>query len=103
MFPRLIIFVLASVLAGFAEEPAESAGNPALHEVQVAVANRVINLSLVVFAERNFLFHVINNAGDNDTAKYPDLATAMKANGCAAGCNGGFFSRKPFAPVGGMI
>lgn len=103
MFPRLTILVFAGMIACSAAEPEKSVGQPALHEVQVTIATRAINLSLVAFAERDFSFRVIDNAGGNDTAKFPDLATTMEANGCVAGCNGGFFSRQPFAPVGGMI
>ena len=46
---------------------------------------------------------VIDNAEANDSTRFLNLASAMESNGCVAGCNGGFFIRKPFAPVGGMI
>ena len=103
MLSRLIILVLAGALAGFAGEPDKAGQHPVLHGVQVVDGNRPIALSLIVFSAQDYSFHVIDNAGENDTAKFPDMAMAMKTNGCVAGCNGGFFSRKPFAPVGGMI
>lgn len=103
MWLRLIVLVLASVLACFADGPAQSDQKITLHEVRATIDERAIILSLAVFTKHDFSFRVIDNAGGNDTAKYPDLPTALEANGCAAGCNGGFFSRQPFAPVGGMI
>ena len=74
-----------------------------LHEVSVEQAARKIPVTLVVFAESKFAIRVIDNAGENDAAKFPTLAAAMESQGCVAGCNGGFFDRHPFSPVGGMI
>jgi len=95
------MLVLISVQCLSAE--AKEAPNIQLNEVSVALPSREVALSLVVFTTKDFTVRVIDNSSEKDASKYPDLATAMTENGCVAGCNGGFFSRKPFAPVGGMI
>lgn len=61
--------------------------------------NRVIQL--VWFDDRKASLKIIDNGG-GEKAIYPNLAEAMIRNGCAAGCNGGFFL-KDYAPSGLMI
>ena len=76
---------------------------PQLHEVRIEHVSRTVSVSLVVFPEKDYSLRVIDNASADDVARYLNLASAMESNGCVAGCNGVFFNRKPFAPVGGMI
>jgi len=61
--------------------------------------NRIIQL--VWFDDRNADLKVIDN-GAGENRNYPNLAAAMEANICTAGCNGGFFL-KNYAPSGLMI
>ena len=72
-------------------------------ETIITVGDRNVRLTLAVFSIGQCFIQVIDNAGPNDSAKFERLVNAMEANGCIAGCNGGFFNRHPFAPVGGMI
>ena len=77
--------------------------SPRLHKVVAEQNGRKITITFVIFSDKDFLIHVIDNAEANDAAKFLNLASAMESNGCVAGCNGGFFNRKPFDPIGGMI
>lgn len=94
----IFLFLLLAQLT-----PLAAADRISLNEIQASVADRSIQLSLVIFAEADFSIRVISNDGTYEAPKYASLADAMKASGCVAGSNGGFFSRQPFAPVGGMI
>lgn len=100
----LLAIVLFSTIGNccFADEPKQSPGIM-LKEVSVTQAAGQTSVTLVVFSEREFTIRVIDNAGKNDAAKFPTLAKAMEFHNCIAGCNGGFFDRHPFSPVGGMI
>lgn len=97
----LVMFALIAA-TGWAEEPMAQP-TATLQELRVGLGNRSIRISMVIFTSKDFRIRVIDNAAANDAAQYLNLASAMESNGCIAGCNGGFFNRKPFAPVGGMI
>jgi len=83
------------------ETKAESV--PQLYQVVVEQTARKIAITLVIFSDRDFAVRIVDNAEPNHASKYLNLANAMESNGCVAGCNGGFFNRLPFVPVGGMI
>lgn len=72
-------------------------------EIITSVEDRNIRVTLVVFSSRDFSLCIVDNAAAADSGKYARLALAMKTVGAAAGCNGGFFQRHPFTPVGLMI
>lgn len=97
----LVMFALMAA-TGWTEE-AITQPTATLHELSVRLGDRSIRISTVIFASKDFSIRVIDNATAEDAAKFLNLDSAMESNGCVAGCNGGFFSRKPFAPVGGMI
>ena len=102
---KLLSFTLLLCSLGnccLAEEP-KTEPSPQLHKVVVEQAGRKIAITLIVFTDKNFAIHVIDNADANAPSKFLNLASAMESNGCIAGSNGGFFNRKPFDPVGGMI
>jgi len=73
---------------------------PKLHSLTVRQEGRVIHLWLAVFSANKFSVRVIDNDAPGDGFRFPDLAAAMKAEGCVAGCNASFFDRHPFDPVG---
>ncbi len=75
----------------------------ALREVRVDSGGRSLQISLAVFSIKDFQIRVIDNAAEDDKPKFPTLADAMAVSDCVAGCNGGFFERQPFSPVGGMV
>lgn len=112
--PRcLLVFLLpwSSVLADewkiSDESPAQNADAPFVHERKVIAkpgetgffSRRAIDL--VWFDDNTHTFRVIDN-GPAANPRYPSLAAALKANGCLAGCNGGFF-QPDHAPLGQMI
>jgi len=72
-------------------------------DVSVESGDRSFRLSLLIFSAQDFQVRVFDNAAGNDKARFQTVAEAMESLGCLAGCNGGFFERKPFAPVGLMI
>lgn len=74
-----------------------------LHEAHVNIGGRSVRVSLVVFFSGDFRIRVVDNAATDDQPKFTTLAGAMKALGGVAGINGGFFNRRPFSSVGGMI
>lgn len=76
---------------------------PVLHALTPRVNDRSVRLWLTIFPTAHFTLRVIDNAAANGRPRYFDLAAAMKAEGCIAGVNGGFFDRDPFNPVGLMI
>lgn len=57
-------------------------------------------IDIVWFDDNEYTFRVIDNGPD--MARYPDMVTALRKNGCLAGCNGGFFL-KDNSPSGLMI
>lgn len=75
----------------------------AFHEVTFDRSEKKIHISLAVFAEKQFDLRVISNAGINDNPRFESLEKAMSSLGCVAGCNGGFFNRHPFEPVGLLL
>lgn len=99
---RLLVVSMALFL-GCAHGIAQENTLIPLHSISVREKGRVINLWLAMFDPARFTIRVIDNAATRDTPKYYDLALAMKAEGCVGGCNGGFFDRNPFDPVGLMI
>ena len=100
---RLIAVGLLLSVAAFAAASDAPATGVTLKEVQVASGGRALRFSLAIFSDRDFRIRVIDNAGADGTPKFTALPEAMASNGCVAGCNGGFFDRQPFDPVGGMI
>jgi hypothetical protein len=88
--------------AAFAAESGAPASGVVLKEVQVSSGDHPVHLSLATFSDRDFRIRVIDNARADGTPKFTALPEAMASNGCFAGCNGGFFNRQPFDPVGGM-
>jgi len=57
-------------------------------------------IDLVWFDGNKHTFRVVDNGPGMN--RYPDMVTALRKNGCLAGCNGGFFL-KDNAPSGLMI
>lgn len=102
MRARILVAIVLCLIAcrgARAQEPAA----PRLQAVTVGDHGRVIHLWLAVFSPDEFSLRVIDNEAPDDGFRFPDLATAMKAEGCVAGCNAGFFNWHPFEPVGLMI
>jgi len=87
--------------------PAQPAGARLLHERKIVspegeggfLSSRRIDV--IWFRADQFTFRVIDNGPTSEPA-YPSLAAALEKNGCAAGCNGGFFL-KSGGPSGLMI
>ena len=102
MFPRLLFFSLLVLGTAVAEE-GRSTPTIALREVFVDAGGRSLRISLLVFPSRDFQLRVVDNAAAGDQARFQTVAEAMVSLGGLAGCNGGFFERKPFSPVGFMI
>lgn len=63
---------------------------------------RVVQVWLTTFSAERHTVRVIDNA-THQPYRYADLSLAMRAEGCVAGCNGGFFDRYPFVPSGYLI
>jgi uncharacterized protein YigE (DUF2233 family) len=97
----LILSLLVAGLATAGETTAEPA--IILREVSGVTGGRGLRLSLLIFSARDFRLRVIDNASPSGTARFPRLADAMTSLGALAGCNGGFFNRNPFEPVGLMV
>lgn len=57
-------------------------------------------IDIVWFDDNKYTFRVIDNGPD--MGRYPDMVTALRKNGCLAGCNGGFFLKNN-SPSGLMI
>lgn len=89
------------------QSPAQSPDSPLVIEkkiVRPAGENGLFSsrrIDLVWFHAADFTFQVIDN-GPAGTPRYPGLGAAMRAHGCLAGCNGGFFL-KNHEPSGLMI
>lgn len=89
------------------QSPAQSADSPLVYERKVISQSGESGffsskrIDLVWFNAMDFTFKVIDNGPLNQPV-YPGLAAAMQANGCIAGCNGGFFLQD-HAPSGLMI
>ena len=101
-------FKLCIALAGIAVigSPANEkkpAPTVSLHEVRVESDGREVLVTLAVFSEKDFRLRVINNPTEGTGPKYVTLVGAMRASGCMAGSNGGFFEQRPFAPVGLLL
>ncbi|MEX2581082.1 MAG: phosphodiester glycosidase family protein [Verrucomicrobiales bacterium] len=88
------------------ETPAQSPDSPLVYERKAVTRHGESGLfskkriDLVWFDADAFTFRVVDNG--QDAPRYPDLATAMRENGCLAGSNGGFFLQDN-APSGLMI
>ena len=102
MLRRFLILSLLIVGSAVSAEAPPTAAI-ALHEVTVEVAGRGLRISLLVFTARDFRIQVVDNAATNDQARFQTVEEAMVSLGGVAGCNGGFFERKPFTPVGFMV
>lgn len=96
------LLLLGLLLVGSAAAESSPSSSPVLQDVRVDLGDRSLRVSLVVFSSKDFLIRVIDNAAEGDKARFSTLAGAMEAAGCIAGCNGGFFERHPFSPVGLM-
>lgn len=89
------------------ESPAADPNSPLTHQRKVVSRKgesgffSAKRIDLVWFNAKTHTFRVIDNGGNNE-AIFPDLVTAMKKNGCLAGCNGGFFLEND-QPSGLMI
>lgn len=89
------------------ETPAQPEGSPIEHQrllVTHAQASGFFaskRIELLWFSGKDHTFRVIDN-GLITSPKYPTLSTALRAHGCIAGCNGGFFG-KEHEPLGLMI
>jgi len=97
----LISTLLMIATAVVADEP--SAPAIVLREVSVDSGGRSLRISLLVFPGKDFRIRVIDNAAGDDQPRFLTLGQAMEKVDSLAGCNGGFFERKPFSPVGFMI
>ena len=61
--------------------------SPLIWHIQKTVSNgRLVEMHLIVFNSKKCTFKVVDNPRQED-----DLASAMKAHGCFAGVNGGYF------------
>jgi hypothetical protein len=102
MFRRLLLFSLLFLRLAASDE---AASLPAitLREISAVMAGRSLRISLLIFPGKDFRIRVIDNAGENNQARFQTLAEAAESRGFLAGCNGGFFERQPFTPVGLMV
>ncbi|MFT3870154.1 MAG: phosphodiester glycosidase family protein [Nibricoccus sp.] len=98
---RFVLFGLVGFCCRADESP--SSADLKLRVVNIEQGTRKIALNFIIFSEAHFGLRVIDNAAEDNTARFSNLAEAMEAHACVAGCNGGFFERRPFSPVGGMI
>lgn len=89
------------------QSPAQSPDSPLVIEKKIVTQAgqtgffSTRRIDLVWFHAADFTFTVIDN-GPAGAPRYPSLAAAMRAHGCPAGCNGGFFL-KNHEPSGLMI
>lgn len=95
-----LLFLLATV-ASVATAAETVAVQP--REIFAPSNGRALRVSLGLFSDTDFVLRVLDNAAPHDAPRFKRLATGLPALGAAAGCNGGFFGRKPFEPVGLMI
>jgi hypothetical protein len=95
-----LIFALTSISFGGEEKVGSTV---ALKEIIFVRDERAVRVSFAVFSEKDHALRIISNAGPNDVPKYVSLEKAMESAGCVAGCNGGFFNRVPFEPVGFLL
>ncbi len=100
---RFLFLVLASLALTAGSVRAAETVSLTAREVIATANGRSFRVTLACFHPDSFTLRVIDNAAANDTGRYARLAQAMAATGAAAGCNGGFFNRHPFDPVGLMI
>jgi len=89
------------------ETPAQPEGSPVEHQRLLVTRKGATGffaskrIELLWFSGRDYTFRVIDN-GPELSPNYPALSAALRANGCIAGCNGGFFG-KGHEPLGLMI
>ncbi len=113
--------VLVALVVGFGGGGSTQAGNwivvvetPALPEGSPIEHQRLLvtragatgffaskRIDLLWFSGKEHTFRVIDN-GPQLSPTYPALSAALRAHGCIAGCNGGFFG-KEHEPLGLMI
>jgi Phosphodiester glycosidase len=102
MLRRILVLTLLGLGPAIADEH-NSSPTIGLQELLVDSSGRGLRVSLAIFASKDFVVRVIDNLAEGDQPKFTNLADAMKACRCVAGCNGGFFERHPFSSVGLMI
>ncbi|MEM9018422.1 MAG: phosphodiester glycosidase family protein [Verrucomicrobiota bacterium] len=89
------------------DSSAQDPDSPLVHERKVVSKKgetgffSTRRIDLVWFNASTHTFRVIDN-GPGPEPFFPNLATAMRKNGCLAGCNGGFFLRDN-SPSGLMV
>lgn len=104
----ILTLALALILAGTIASASESLVAAAENKLTVrdlAFGDEAhpAHLWLVLFSEHDYAFEVIDNATPAGETRFKNVATAMAATGCVAGCNGSFFNRSPFEPCALMI
>lgn len=78
------------------QSPAADPDSPLIHQRKIVSREgetgffSAKRIDLVWFNAETHTFRVIDNGGNHEPI-FPDLVTAMRKNGCLAGCNGGFF------------
>lgn len=96
-----LLIALLGLVVGDGQADESTAIIP-LQQVSVDAGGRKVLLRLAVFSSRNFSIRIIDNVAPGDQCKFATLVGVMEEFGGAAGCNGGFFERHPFHPVGLM-
>lgn len=95
--------LLASAWLARASAAPEPAALLEPREITAVVASREVRLVLVVFSADTHRLQVLDNGGSGNAPRVDRIADALPDVGAVAGCNGGFFDRDPFLPVGFMI
>lgn len=99
---RVLALFFGALAVTLAAEPNGETG-VRLHVVGLGSGKQSVHLALAIFDEKRFSIQVVDNAAPGDQPRFNTLAAAMEGVGCVAGCNGGFFDRRPFEPFGLMI
>lgn len=112
-FPALLALIIALVSPLHAQwkivdkTPKAQSDSPFVYEQKIvtrpgdnSIFSSAKQIDIVWFDDNDYTFRVIDNG--SGMARYPDMVTALRQNGCLAGCNGGFFL-KDNAPSGLMI
>lgn len=96
--PRLLVSLLSLAVSLRGAEP----DLVTLHEIPLTVGSRSLHLNLAVFDEGRCTLRLVDNAAPNGAPRFERLEQAVASLDGLAGCNGGFFERRPFAPFGGL-
>lgn len=94
----LVFFMVCGAVAS-----AEEAATLTVRSLSFQGSRRVVQVWLTTFNAERHALRVIDNTAAGQPYRYADLSSAMRAEGCVAGCNGGFFERTPFSPSGYLI